>query len=337
MGIEINDISKKSNGGTELMLRRLDKTLQGEKELAKKFHIICSRIRAPLARDKYRILWQHDLPDDPESHHLARGGWSRFDRIVFVSHTQRQAYIQKYGIHWSKTLVLPNAIEPIDPVAIAKKFETFGQGEKIRVVYHTTPHRGLALAYHAVKSLAEKHPYLHLDVYSSFGVYGWAERDKQFAELFEAIQNHPNMTYHGAKSNEEVRSALVGADIFLYPSIWPETSCLSLMEAMSAGLICVHSDYGALPETAAGLTSMYSFHEQPEAHAAIVTGALDSIVTALRTTPAPLLSSARMMKGYADYFYNWDHRAMQWLAFMKSMTSTPITAPEDNELFIYEA
>ena len=92
---------------------------------------------------------------------------------------------------------------------------------------------------------------VHLDVFSSFNAYGWAERDEPYQELFDKIEAHPQMTYHGFKPNNIVRNALQKAHIFAYPSIWMETSCIALMEAMSAGLMCVHPNLAALPETAA--------------------------------------------------------------------------------------
>ena len=44
-----------------------------------------------------------------------------------------------------------------------------------------------------------------------------------------------------------------------YPNTFKETSCLCLIEAMSAGCVCVHSSLGALPDTSNGLTCMYEY------------------------------------------------------------------------------
>ena len=45
--------------------------------------------------------------------------------------------------------------------------------------------------------------------------------------------------YHGFKSNDKVREALQNAHILAYPSIWEECNSRSLIESMSAGLLCV--------------------------------------------------------------------------------------------------
>ena len=87
---------------------------------------------------------------------------------------------------------------------------------------------------------------IHFDVYSSFEAYGWKERDKPYEEVFKTIREHDGMTYHGFKPNDVVRKALSEAHIFAYPSIWVETSCISAIEAMSAGVQIVCPNLGAL-------------------------------------------------------------------------------------------
>ena len=56
----------KSQGGTERMFERLKKEL--DPKLLDNFQIICSRVRD--LEDKKRILWLHDLWNDPENQHL---------------------------------------------------------------------------------------------------------------------------------------------------------------------------------------------------------------------------------------------------------------------------
>ena len=165
----------------------------------------------------------------------------------------------------------------------------------------------------------------HLDVYSSFGIYGWEERDKQYEALFEKIRSHKRMTYHGHVPNEEVKKALVKAHIFALPSIWPETSCIAMIEAMSAGCICVHSSLAALPETTSNWTLQYDFTEDMNDHA---TRMALTLADGLRMVTDPNMEERlNMQKAYTDGFYNWDVRAAQWTSMLTSMLSQ--TAPEE--------
>ena len=141
-------------------------------------------------RDRY---WVHDLAQDPEMQHLKDKGWEKFDGMVCVSHWQRQLVENFLGVPASMMHVLQNAIEPIQP------HEKPDAKECVNIIYHTTPHRGLELLYPVMEWVESTLPDInwHLDVYSSFGIYGWEERDKPYEGLFKRIKDHPRMTYHG--------------------------------------------------------------------------------------------------------------------------------------------
>jgi UDP-glucose:(glucosyl)LPS alpha-1,2-glucosyltransferase len=179
--VRTNEISEKSKGGSELVARRMAADL--DKTLLKEFQIIVSRVRNTLDPTKIRVLLLQDLPEDPESHHLRNDGWRKFHRIVFVSHWQRERYVKEYGIPYSRTVVIHNAVHPIDNTGEMDKKKA--KEKKINIIYHTTPHRGLEILVPVFEKLTETHKDIHLDVFSSFEMYGWKDRDNQYAELFD--------------------------------------------------------------------------------------------------------------------------------------------------------
>jgi UDP-glucose:(glucosyl)LPS alpha-1,2-glucosyltransferase len=251
------ELSKNSKGGTEMMRKRLLDNVPFDLLTDVAIHFSRSR---EIPDDVKNILYAHDLAEDPENKILLDGGWEKFDHFVFVSAWQRDQYIMYYNIPYSKCTVIPNAI--------TKRYTAEEKNtETIRFIYHTTPHRGLELVYAVVEQLAKEYKNIHLDVYSSFAIYGWPQRDDPYVDLFTKIHRHPNMTYHGSVPNDEILEALDNSHIFLYPSIWKETSCIALIEAIRSGLICIHPNYGALPETAANATIMYDYTENMQDHA----------------------------------------------------------------------
>jgi UDP-glucose:(glucosyl)LPS alpha-1,2-glucosyltransferase len=331
MPIETNELSKNANGGTEIMQRKLEQVI--DPALLDQFQIIPSRVRT-LDESKVRILWCHDLAGDPEADNAFKKiGHNSFHKIVFVSNWQMQSYIQHYDIPWHKCVVLQNAIEPInfEGTKDYSKFYDEKSKDKINLIYHTTPHRGLNILVPVFKKLTEKYDNLHLDVFSSFKVYGWDERDKQFEPLYDEIRSIPQATYHGAVSNQEVKEALKTAHIYAYPSVWLETSCISLIEAMSGGLVCVHPNYGALFETAANWTQMYQWQEDMQKHANMLYSMLDSIIPNLNSdsTQAMLMGQ----KGYTDMFYNWEVRAAQWKNLLEGLVNEPREIPKTSGAF----
>jgi UDP-glucose:(glucosyl)LPS alpha-1,2-glucosyltransferase len=304
-----NELTLNAQGGTELMGQGLESRLSPE--LHEDFQIFFSRVRN-LDKTKIPILYCHDLPGDPESEHLANGGWQRYRKIVFVSNWQMQAYINHYGIPWSKCIVIPNAITPIEE----HSKPVWG----LNFIYHTTPHRGLNILVPTFAKLAEKHENIHLDVFSSFNAYGWPERDKPYEKLFKMIEDHPNMTNHGFVPNSQIREALKVAHVFAYPNTWLETSCIALIEAMSAQLLCIHPNLAALSETSCNRTMIYQWNEDLKAHAQTFYHICDMAITNYRSNPTYINTSTLAQKTFnIDSYHRWEHVVLLWESLLKSL------------------
>jgi UDP-glucose:(glucosyl)LPS alpha-1,2-glucosyltransferase len=332
--LDYGSIAKDSNGGTEVMARRVASL---SSDLLKEFQIVVSRMEEPLDPTKIRVYYVHDLPEQ-SNEHLRNDGHNKFHRLVFVSNWQMQFFINAYQIPWSKCIVMQNAIDPIEWYTPGKEdsmlYSKFDKVEKVKLIYHTTPHRGLEILVPVFNKICETHD-VELDVFSSFELYGWPQRDEQFQPLFDACNAHPKITYHGTKDNETVRKALQQAHIFAYPSIWPETSCLSLMEAMSAGCISVHSNYGALYETAANWTHMYHYNEDRNEHAkvfyTVLTNAIDDV-----QNEKGIAGRLKTQKAYADIFYAWDpNRRKQWEALLTMLLDQVKDRAFEKDMFVY--
>ena len=274
--------------------------------LLEPFQIIHSRVPEDLDPDKKKILVLHDLVGDPMYDHLRDGGWQKFEKLVFVSHWQKQQFQDYLGVPPSAGVVIKNAIQPIE--------EHRKEYDKIRLIYFSTPHRGLDILYAAFNQLSKEFDNIELNVFSSFELYGWPERDKQYQGLFDKLRGHKAINYHKSVSNERIREELKRSHIFAYPSTWQETSCLCLIEAMSAGLQCVHSSLAALPETAMNLTTMYDYHEDPTAHANIFYAYLRQIVSAMSSPMSrnAIRVGTQTQQQLANQVYSWENRSRQW-------------------------
>jgi glycosyltransferase involved in cell wall biosynthesis len=180
------------------------------------------------------------------------------------------------------------------------------------------PDRGLVPLLHAFRMVSEMRD-VELDVFSSYRLYGWPDYDDQHHVLYDALREHPRVRYHGAADNLEVRAVLQRAHIHAHPSVVPETSCLALIEAMSAGLVCVHPNLGALYETAAGHTAMYAFDEDPAQHVRWFASHLVAAVDAVRAGGERFRRDRLTQKDFADRYYDIDHRAREWQAMLLAL------------------
>lgn len=308
--MEANEQSVTSRGGTELMLNALHARL--DPELAKHFQIIPGRVRNLDPRRK-RILWLHNTPCREEAGLLEQAAnRAMFAGIVCVSHYQATLYHLIPGVPYADMTVLQNAIEP---------FGSFRprRADRIRLIYHSAPDRGLAVLVPVFEHLAAHHTDIELDVFSSFSLYGWAKRDEPYRSLFERCVAHPRIRYHGAQSNATVRLALCESDIFAYPNLEPETSCIAAIEAMSAGCLTVCAAYGGLPETCANFARLYPFAEDMQVHASRFAHVLDHEIRSVRERRAENERLRAQQVDYFNHFYAWDRRILEWNSYLRGL------------------
>jgi len=328
-GFEENEISLKAKGGTEITKRSIAKFIP--EELLENFQIIPSRVRE-IQEDKIRIYWQHDIADDPEVIHLKdASSRNRFHKFVFSSNWQLYDFSVKINFPLDeKSLVIETPIEPLPHVK--KEFD------KIRLIYFSTPQRGLELLVPVFDALSKKYgDKIHLDVFSSFKIYGWDNADDRYTPIFDAIRNHPNMTYYGAVEQDVLRDHLLKAHILAYPSIWLETSCRVLIESMSAGLMCVHPNLAALPDTSGGLTSMYQFNTDVNKHANLFYNYLDHAIQSVEAEEAQ--NYLKFVKAYADNRFDLRKISSQWSSLLENMAKEYPTKESRNlpqKMFVYK-
>jgi len=309
-GFYFTEMQKKSNGGTEQTCRMIESNLSPE--VLKDFQIIPSRV-TELLEDKIRVYHCHDLAHDPEIAHLRdQSSRDRFHKIVCCGNWQWNQYHTHLGLPYdAKTVVIETPIEPIPYMEKPK--------DKIRLIYTSTPQRGLGILVPVFVELAKRYPNIHLDVFSSFSIYGWDQADDPYKALFDICKTHPQITYHGSQPNDVVREHLQKAHIFAYPSIWQECNSRSLIEAMSAGCMCVHSNLAGLSDTAGGMTSMYHLEEDVNKHAAKFYHILDNAIR--MTHQENVINFLQFVKQYADVRFNIRRIAAQWNDLLTSLAS----------------
>ena len=297
----------KARGGTELMSEAVFARLP--KNLLDRAYVSISAASSGPRHLKPHIFWAHQAHDQPSVQNLSDPQVvSTIDAFVFVSEWQRAQYLLHFPIPASKTVVIRNAIEPI-PVHQKEK-------GKMRLVYTSTPFRGLDVLLEAFEMLSRSDAELH--IYSGMTLYGRPEEDARFAGLYARARGMKNVFYHGAVSNEEVREVLAAAHIFAYPNTWEESSCFSLIEAMSAGCAAVVPALGALPETAAGFANMYPYEPDKNLHAKLFAKELDRAIEEF-WQPETQATLARQ-KEFFDKNYSWDTRIGEWVALLRSLT-----------------
>ena len=301
-----------ARGGTELMMERVLERIP--EKLQDEFIIIPQRLRDEHTdSDKKKILWLHDLPEDPESEHLKDSkSRERFTKFVFPSNWAMWDFHQKLGVPYEDSVVIQNAIEPFDVHEKPK-------GGKTKIIYFSTPHRGLNLLESVIGVMEQARNDFEVDVYSSFKLYGRDEQDElpEFQDLYSRLIEHNTVNYHGTVSNDMIRKALLETHILSYPSTYRETSCLVAIEAMAAGCHAVVPNYAALPETCKDFGTMYQWSPDDQQHAAIH---YHTLCNALNTFWNDYTQRILEMQTiYYNHFYSMDMCAARWNNLLRSL------------------
>jgi glycosyltransferase involved in cell wall biosynthesis len=214
-----------------------------------------------------------------------------------------------FDIPTEKCVVIKNGIDEIKPRSTEYK-------KKIKIIHHCTPWRGLNVLLGAMQKVTN--PNIELDVYSSTEVYGKAfhdANDKHYKELYEQAKQLPNVNYIGYKPNEYIKENLHKYDLFVYPSIWEETFCISLVEAMAAGLYCVTTNYGALFETGGEFPMYIPYSDNYES---LATKFASGIEVAAQSLQAPgIQDHLKLQMDYVNRFYNWKIKSISWTRFLQ--------------------
>ena len=298
-------------GGTELQFEYLRKYV--DSKLLDQVQITTSvPEKIPLHPSKLNILWQKNSYDQGN---LApwfkdKSNHKKYDWYVFNSHWNYEKFRYYFDIPTEKSLVIKNGVDNIKPRDLTKK------KDKIKLIFHPTPWRGLNVILAAMQYV--KNPNIELDVYSSCDVYGQAFKeanDKQWQGLYDQAKTLPNVNYIGYKSNEYIKEHLHKYDIFAYPCIWEETFCISAIEAMAAGLYVITTDIGALFETCAEFSSYVPYRKDYNSLAQNFAFAIETVATQM--TSEGIIKHLERQIDYTNHFYNWSKQGNAWTQFLK--------------------
>ena len=297
-------------GGTEILKEQLIAQLEpGSIDGINLIGSICHP--QLIQKDKTNVVWQHLSYDQPNVQYMRdRKFVDSVDYFIYVSHWQYNKFREHFQIPEYKSFIIKNATPKFE-VPIRNK------AGRIKLLYTSTPWRGLAILIKAIDILNKTRDDFELDIYSSTRIYGDAFEESEkgkFDALFEKCKATANVNFIGYGLNEQIRQALKDTHIYVYPSIFEETSCLSVIEAMSAGCHVVTTNYGALPETCGEFATMIEFDSSVsnliERYADTLNSVLDNYKNNLYKEDLELQTK------YYEKYYSWNTRIEEWKNFL---------------------
>jgi len=302
-------------GATEIQMEMLSKHV--DKDLLDQFQI-CTSIpgKVPLDPNKINILWQKNSWDQPNLQNFFRNKdrHNEYDWYVFNSHWNYEKFRYFFDIPTEKCIVIKNGMDKFPERKIYKK------GDPVKLIHHCTPWRGLNVLLRAMQEI--KNPNIILDVYSSSQVYGdeFKKRNEDhFKDLYEQAEKLPNVNYIGYKPNEYILEKIPSYDMFVYPSIFEETSCASALEALASGVHVITNNFGALYETCAEWPVYVNYSTDYESMAVATGNAIEVAASYLHEDF--MQDHLEEQQKFYKRFYSWKKKGMEWTSFLKGAIS----------------
>ena len=204
------------------------------------------------------LLWIQHSYDQPFLFNLKNKEIiNNLDGIIFVSEWQRINFINYFNIKNIPTYCLGNGITP-NFCNMFSSLEDFYQKKRSNLgIYSSTPFRGLEKLYQCSDYINED---ITIDIYSSMKIYNQDEEDKKYSELYQKISQSKKFKYYGSVNKNELAKAYINKSFLTYPSFFAETFCITLLDALAAGLYPIITNLGCLKETSLGFGKLLSIN-----------------------------------------------------------------------------
>lgn len=289
-------------GGTETMARGFMKHILPEMVNIRKYYpVIIPGHLPPLetvgADGNEYIFWIHNNISQftPSVGRILNSTLVRkaTKKVISVSDYERTVLSKELNMDINKIVVIPNAIEPVIPNP-----DKFKNVDKVRIIHASSQERGLRVLLDAIPLIEED---FELNIFNDF------YPDTPHNYNVDGV-NDERVNFYGKTPRKILYKFFADAHIHAYPSTYPETSCLTQMEALSAGCYTVHTDLGALPETSLGYGTMIPSQElTPERYA-------EELTRAIRMIKEQGYDYTQQVEDIKNNF-TWEVAKQNWLAF----------------------
>jgi glycosyltransferase involved in cell wall biosynthesis len=175
------------------------------------------------------------------------------DKIFCLSEWHRSFFLQTYPfLHPGTVIKTKNGLD-------LRRFEKTPKKEGNRLIFASSPDRGLELMLHLMPRIRAEVPDARLHIYYGFDNWKKAanlynnQHDKDLIANYERLireaEQRGDVTFHGRVNQKELAEAYMSSKVWTYPTAFTETSCISAMESQASACVPVSTVLAALPET----------------------------------------------------------------------------------------
>lgn len=212
---------------------------------------------------------------------------------------------------------LPDDIFTVIPNGIALSQFKKSPKTKNNLVWTSSYDRGLEYLLEMWPEIKAEAPDATLDAYYGFIFYdispwGSTKKGQAWKSRMLELFTQDGVTEHGRVNSETVAQAYLKADVWAYPTAFPEISCITALKAQAAGAIPVSTDYAALKETVKTGIVVSGRGDNPDVREKFKQELIALLKDEKRKTE---------LRNKLDVTeYDWDNVALRWVEAFKDET-----------------
>jgi glycosyltransferase involved in cell wall biosynthesis len=207
-----------------------------------------------------------------------------------------------------------------------------GQNAPTELIYASSPDRGMDYVLREWPKIRVEFPEARLHLYYGF-TQNWMKSEAHHVGLRRIrsevmrLKDQPGVVWHGMVGQKELSQAFADCGFWLYPTEWPETSCITAMKAQAMGCIPITSRF---PDSGVPETTKYDLGPPPR-HGSLYANAdwlAEWTASVIASVPRQDLGPMReQMKSWAREVYSWAKVAAQWNGLFTHRSSGASASP----------
>lgn len=191
------------------------------------------------------FLWAHDTV----FHSFGSSGlndiqilnkWNfKITNVVCLTEWHKKHISEKYPVINNKIVTINNGLN--------NNLFSHPLNEKVpkSFVYTSCSERGLARLLTLWPQIIEKWSDATLKISS----YNTFPKDENEIKMLEIIQRYPSIEHLGKLGRSDLYKLMAKSEYWLYPSYWPETSCITALEMLRSEVVCIYYPVAGLVNT----------------------------------------------------------------------------------------
>jgi len=220
--------------------------------------------------------------------------WNKYIKgCVCLTEWHKNVFLERYSSLKNKIHLINNGIEVShfckeDAIPNANRFKVAN-----RFIYTSRPDRGLNILVALWPSILEKLPNATLVV----SCYGEFPSNQTETDIKETMDKYDSIQFLGKLDATQLYEEMARAEYWLYPTSWPETSCITALEMLMSEVICIYYPVAGLTNT----LGRYGIQVLPEKE-------IDAIVSLTEDKKSNIRKEGRL---YAESC-SWANRGKIW-------------------------